>query len=87
MYDVLLSQKAQKVYLKADKALAKKLARCLQQLEQDPRSHPNIKPLTGEFSGCYRYRLGNYRVIYSINDQQVQVLVLAISHRSKAYGG
>ncbi|MCW5314420.1 hypothetical protein GTQ43_11560 [Nostoc sp. KVJ3] len=28
-----------------DKTFAKKIARCLQQLEQTPRSHPNIKAL------------------------------------------
>ena len=85
MYSVLLHPDAQEVYVNADKALAKKIARCLQQLEQNPRSHPNIKSLKGEFSGLYRYRIGNYRVIYSIDDDQVQVLVIAIAHRSKAY--
>ncbi len=85
MYSVLLHPDAQKVYVSADRALAKKIARCLQQLEQNPRSHPNIKPLKGEYAGMYRYRIGDYRVIYSINDDQVQVFVLAIAHRSKAY--
>ena len=85
MYEVLLHPDAQKVYAKADKALAKKIARCLEQLERDPRSHPNIKALKGNYSGYYRYRLGNYRVIYSIDDNVVQVLVVAIAHRGKAY--
>ena len=38
MYEILLHPDAQKVYSKADKALAKKIAKCLQQLEQEPRS-------------------------------------------------
>lgn len=37
MYEVLLHPDAQNVYANADKALAKKIARCLQQLEQNPR--------------------------------------------------
>ncbi|PZD72890.1 Toxin RelE [Acaryochloris thomasi RCC1774] len=85
MYEVALHPDAQKVYLKADKALAKKIARCLQQLEQTPRSHPNIKALRGDYAGCYRYRIGDYRVVYSIDDGQVLVLVVAIAHRSEAY--
>jgi len=85
MYEVLLHPDAQKVYVNANKALAKKIVRCLQQLEQTPRSHPNIKALKGNFSGYYRYRIGNYRVIYSVDDQLVQVLVIAIAHRSEAY--
>jgi mRNA interferase RelE/StbE len=85
MYEILLHPDAQKVYAKADKALAKKIAKCLLQLEQDPRSHPNIKALKGEYLGLYRYRIGDYRIIYSIEDEVVQVYVVAIAHRSKAY--
>ncbi|MEH2113453.1 type II toxin-antitoxin system RelE family toxin [Nostoc sp.] len=45
MYEVILHPDVQEVYVNADKTLAKKIARCLQQLEQTPRSHPNIKAL------------------------------------------
>lgn len=85
MYEVLLHPDAQKTYINADKSLAKKIARCLQQLEQTPRSHPNIKALKGAFAGYYRYRIGDYRVIYSVDDGIVQVFVIAIVHRSEAY--
>ncbi len=85
MYEVFLHPDAQKVYANADKALAKKIARCLQQLEQTPRSHPNIKTLKGDYLGYYRYRIGDYRVIYSVDDELVQVFVVAIAHRSEAY--
>ncbi|MEL6353054.1 MAG: type II toxin-antitoxin system RelE/ParE family toxin, partial [Cyanobacteria bacterium J06627_28] len=71
MYEVVLNPAAQKTYVNADKALAKKIKRCLENLEKNPRSHPNIKPLKGEFSGCYRYRIGDYRVIYKIEDARV----------------
>jgi mRNA-degrading endonuclease RelE of RelBE toxin-antitoxin system len=43
--------------------LAKKIARCLQQLEQTPRQHPNVKALKGDYAGYYPYRIGDYRVI------------------------
>lgn len=85
MYEVLLHPDAKAFYVSADKALAKKIARCLQQLEQTPRSHPNIKALKGEYAGLYRYRIGDYRVIYSVDDSLVQVFVVAIAHWSEAY--
>ncbi|MEG3977945.1 type II toxin-antitoxin system RelE/ParE family toxin [Microcoleus sp. herbarium8] len=47
--------------------------------------HPNIKALKGDFVGYYRYGIGDYRVIYSIDDEVVQVFVMAIAHRSEAY--
>ncbi|WP_254564324.1 type II toxin-antitoxin system RelE/ParE family toxin [Oscillatoria sp. HE19RPO] len=85
MYEVLLHPDAQNVYANADQALVKKIAQCLQQLEQNPRSHPNIKSLKGDLAGFYRYRIGDYRIIYSIEDEVVRVFVVAIAHRSQAY--
>jgi mRNA interferase RelE/StbE len=85
MYEVLLHPDAQNVYATADPALARKIARCLQQLEQTPRLHPNIKALKGNYLGYYRYRIGDYRVVYSIEDELVRVLVIAIAHRSDVY--
>lgn len=47
MYEVLLHPDAQKVYLNVDKVLAKKIARCLQQLEQTLGRTPTLKPSRG----------------------------------------
>ncbi len=85
MYKVRLSLEAEKVFAKSDKTLAKKLARCFKNLEDNPRYHPNIKPLKGSYSGYYRYRVGDYRVVYSIEDELVIVNVILIAHRSKVY--
>jgi mRNA interferase RelE/StbE len=48
MYEVLLHPDAQSVYINADLSLAKKIARCLEQLEQTPLFHPNVKALKGD---------------------------------------
>lgn len=77
--------KVAKFYKSADKALAKKLVRCFSVLEKTPQQHPNIKALTGRFKGKYRYRLGQYRVIYRIDEQMLEVVVLQISPRGSAY--
>jgi len=49
-------------------------------LGNNPRSG---EPLHGEFAGLYKLRIGEYRVIYTL--LQEDVLVLRIRHRSKAY--
>ena len=85
MYKVLLHPDAKAVYVSADKALAKKISRCLQQLAQTPLLHPNIKALKGDYAGDYRYRIGNYRVIYSVNEEIARVFVLTIVKRGEAY--
>ena len=44
------------------------------------------KALTGEFSGCWRYRVGDYRVIARLEAGVYLVLVIRVGHRSKVYG-
>ncbi len=39
------------------------------------------KPLTGEFSGYWRLRIGDYRVVYRILNDQVVVLVIKVGIR------
>ena len=85
MYNVVLSVKAEEIYATANQALAKKIARCFEQLEQNPRFHPNVKPLKGDFAGYYRDRIGDYRVIYQVDDGTDQVMITTIVHRREAY--
>ena len=42
-------------------------------------------PLKGALKGFYRYRIGNYRVIYAIDFQEKEILVLFINHRKDIY--
>ncbi|MGD9954715.1 MAG: type II toxin-antitoxin system RelE/ParE family toxin [Candidatus Nanopelagicales bacterium] len=43
------------------------------------------KPLRGELEGAYSARRGEFRVIYTIHDDQVVVRVISIRHRRNAY--
>ena len=40
-------------------------------LRREPHFSPNIKRLKGEFSDFYRYRIGDYRLFYSIDEAEV----------------
>jgi mRNA interferase RelE/StbE len=84
-YRLRLTGKASSFYKSADASLAKRLARCFEVLEQTPRQHPNIKSLKGQLAGRYRYRVGDYRVIYRINDETTEVIILLIKHRRDVY--
>lgn len=45
-------------------------------------------PLEGpRFEGLWRYRVGDYRVICSIEDERLVVLVIEIGHRREVYRG
>ncbi len=86
MFEVVLSPEARAFFARDDRPLANKLARCFAQLERQPRRHNNIRRLTGEFAGYLRYRVGDWRIIYRIDERAERVDVLVIAHRSEVYG-
>ncbi|MCK4623509.1 MAG: type II toxin-antitoxin system RelE/ParE family toxin [Desulfuromonadales bacterium] len=43
------------------------------------------EPLRGDIAGLWRYRVGDYRIICEIQEQQLVVLALAIGHRRGVY--
>ena len=49
----------------------------------DPRAHG--KGLTANRSGQWRYRIGDYRLICSIEEDKLVILALSIGHRSDIY--
>lgn len=51
--------------------------------ERDPRRFG--KALSGDKSGLWRYRVGDYRVICNIEDNALVVLVIAVGHRRDVY--
>jgi mRNA-degrading endonuclease RelE of RelBE toxin-antitoxin system len=53
-------------------------------LAEDP--HRVGKPLRLQLEGYWSARRGQYRVIYSIHDDEVLVRVVRSSHRADAYG-
>jgi mRNA interferase RelE/StbE len=85
MFEVILAPEAQAFFAAADRPLARKLAKCFAQLERDPRRHNNIKRLTGALAGRSRYRVGDWRVVYRIDDAAARVHVLLVAHRSEVY--
>jgi mRNA interferase RelE/StbE len=50
---------------------------------ENPRRYG--KALTSTFKGLWRYRVGSYRVVCTIRDDIVQVLVIRIAHRNSVY--
>ena len=85
MFEVILSPEAPAFFSAAEQPLAKKLARCFAQLERDPRRHNNIRRLTGRLAGLVRYRVGDRRVLYRIDERAARVPVLSVAHRREAY--
>jgi mRNA interferase RelE/StbE len=61
------------------------ILRALTLLGDDPRRQDaDIKKLAG-YTDRYRLRVGDYRVIYEIIDEQLIILVVGVGHRREAY--
>ena len=54
-------------------------------LRKNPFVGPNIKRLTGNLSEFYRFRIGDYRLFYSVDQRQVTVFIIRLDHRKEAY--
>jgi mRNA interferase RelE/StbE len=61
------------------------ILRALTPLGDDPRRQDaDIKKLTG-YTDRYRLRVGDYRIIYEIMDEQLVILIVGVGHRREAY--
>ena len=50
---------------------------------QDPRF--SGKPLTGNFKGVWRYRIGSYRLLTKIDDDKLIIFAIDVGHRRNIY--
>ena len=82
MYDVIVSNVAKKQLDKIEFIAVKRITSKLLQLENNPRPSGYIK-LKGKDG--YRIRIGDYRVLYEINDKSKEVIIYKIAHRKESY--
>ena len=82
-YEVRITRKAQKEFDKLGHQAQDRIWPAILDLAQDPRPHGH-KKLSGE-EALYRIRIGDYRVVYEISDEEVTVLVVRVRHRREAY--
>jgi mRNA interferase RelE/StbE len=85
MYSIELSRKAAKSYQKADNVTIKRLNLAFSKLSEDPFRHYSIKKLSGELEGSFRLRLGNMRIIFSVDDNKKVVYIEVIGFRGDVY--
>lgn len=76
--------RARKELRKLDKQTQKKI---LSYIKEKTINNPRDfgKALSYDKKGLWRYRVGDYRIICSINDNNITILVLAVGHRKNTY--
>jgi mRNA interferase RelE/StbE len=82
-YRIELTPAATRALRKLATEVSRRIARKIDALATQPRP-ADARKLEGE-EGLYRVRVGDYRIIYSVHDDVLLVLVVRIGHRSDIY--
>ena len=65
-----------------DRKLRERIASALEHVAGKPLTG---KPLQAELKGCYSYRVGDYRLLYSFDKKRKYIGVIRIDHRREVY--
>jgi mRNA interferase RelE/StbE len=83
-YSIEIARPAQQQLKKLDPSTRRRVSRRIDQLANDPRPS-GVAKLTDVSPSVYRVREGHYRVLYTIDDDTLVILVVRVAHRSDAY--
>ena len=82
-YEVSLRRSVLKKDLpRIPKADVRRIVEAIRSLADDPRPH-GVQKLSGQER--YRVRQGNYRIVYSVQDEERTVWVVKVGHRREVY--
>ncbi|RDU52806.1 type II toxin-antitoxin system RelE/ParE family toxin [Helicobacter sp. MIT 00-7814] len=82
---VSFEERAEKEFLKLSKSIQIQILKYLKKVEALENPKDMGKPLRGNLKDYWRYRVGDYRLICKIREQELLVVVVALNHRSKVY--
>jgi mRNA interferase RelE/StbE len=84
VYSIVYSKEAVKSLQRMPRNIARLIREKLEDIAADPfADHPNAKKLQGREG--YRLRVGDWRVIYKIQNQQLTIIVLKVASRGEVY--
>jgi len=82
-WSIRYTPRAERDVASLDPMVRRRVLLAIGHLAHDPRSARGVKALKG--SADYRLRVGDWRVVYSLRDDTLIVLVVQIAHRREVY--
>jgi len=84
MYRVRILEAAARDFERLDKVAGRRIAERIDWLAANLDS---VRPeaLTGALSGLYKFRVGDYRVLYEVLREEQLILIHAVGHRKDIY--
>ena len=82
-YKILLHAKVPKELKALPKMAREQVTAIIDRLATDPIP-PTASKLQGR-TGCYRIRVGNYRIVYEVHVTEIIVYIIGVAHRREIY--
>jgi mRNA interferase RelE/StbE len=82
MHNLFFSKEAEDFLKKLDKEIRLRIFKKLDSLKENPELG---KPLTANLAGLWSLRVGDYRAVYQIDNNQLLIFVIKIGHRKNVY--
>ncbi len=83
VYRITYVTSAAKALRKLDRQIAERILRAIENLAEDPRPAGCVMLQGGD--GELRVRVGDYRIIYDVEDAELIILILRVGHRRDVY--
>lgn len=84
-YKIEVKKSALKELQKLERSVVAQILRGITALSNNPRPQQSLKLRSSENS--YRLRIGDYRIVYQIEDRTKMIFVYAVGHRKDIYRG
>ncbi len=78
MYKITIKQSAAKALANIDAPQRKRLIEAIDKLKINPTAGSVLK---GEFTGLRRIRIGDYRIVYEVQNAQLVILVVRVAQK------
>ena len=84
MYEIVFTQIAKTQYDQLSTRLKNQIDKGIERISVNPKIG---KPLRGKLKGIYSERVATFRILYTINKMEIELILLSIEHRKSVYGG
>lgn len=80
---IKLKRSVEKEILKLPRDVIKRIVRAIDELENDP--YPRDSKKIRGTERTYRLRVGNYRIIYQVDEERKEIIIYHVRHRKSVY--
>jgi mRNA interferase RelE/StbE len=84
-YRLIIKPAAQRDMRRLQPAVQRRILARLGNIEADPRGSGSVK--LARARATYRVRVGDWRIVYEIDDARLMVFVTIVAHRREVYRG